>query len=77
MADIQEERCGSMREGGDMQCVYLAGHSELHQWGAMPAWAFIDEEDSADNEEGLQEMPQVLSDSRCEVQGEAEGEVNG
>lgn len=41
-----EDRCGWMREGGGMQCIHPAGHSGLHQWGPLPAWAFIDEEDN-------------------------------
>lgn len=62
------ERCGWMREGGDMQCIYPAGHSErVHKWGALPSWACAYHEDDSDHEEGVQTMPQVPSDSGCEV----------
>jgi hypothetical protein len=56
-----EDRCGWMCEGGGKQCIYPAGHSEkVHKWGPLPAWACAYHEDDSDNEEGLQEMPQVL-----------------
>lgn len=63
----ERDRCGWMREGGDGQCVYSEGHSGLHQWGPLPARAFVDEEDATDYEEGPQEMPPMPSDSGCKV----------
>jgi hypothetical protein len=67
-----DDRCGWMREGGDMQCVLESGHTEkLHVWGDVPAWAFIDGEDGTDNEEGIQEMPKMPSDCGCEIQSQA------
>lgn len=50
----EEDRCGWLREGGDMQCIYLAGHSEPHKWGLLPSWAFDDEEDYTDYKAWLQ-----------------------
>jgi hypothetical protein len=44
----EEDRCGWMREGDDMQCIYSAGHSGQHKWGPLPAWAFDDEQEYAD-----------------------------
>lgn len=62
-----EDRCGWLREGGDMQCVYSAGHSSPCKWGALPSWSFDDAEDYADYKAWLQTMPQMFSDSRCEI----------
>lgn len=65
-------QCGHMREGCDMQCTLEAGHDGLHVWGELPARAFADEEDLANNEERSQEMPQMSSDSGCEVSSHAQ-----
>jgi hypothetical protein len=62
-----DARCGWMREGGDMQCIYSAGHSGLHQWGPLPSWAFDDEEEYADYKAWLQKMPSMSGNSRCKV----------
>lgn len=43
------DRCGYMREGGDMQCTLKGGHDGLHIWGELSSWAFADEEDASDN----------------------------
>lgn len=52
MEETNNDRCGWMREGGSAQCRLDAGHEGTHSWGALPEWAFADEEDSSDNEEG-------------------------
>ncbi|MCU1299722.1 MAG: hypothetical protein JWQ87_6 [Candidatus Sulfotelmatobacter sp.] len=70
-AEMDAERCGWMREGGDMQCRLEAGHAEkLHVWGELPAWAFTDEEDVADHSQGVQEVPQMLGYCGREIQGQ-------
>lgn len=40
----------------------------MHAWGEVPARTFTDEEDGSDNEERLQEVPQMLGDCGREVQ---------
>jgi hypothetical protein len=60
-----------MREGCDAQCSLEAGHAGMHAWGEVPARTFTDEEDGSDNEERLQEVPQMLGDCGREVQGQA------
>lgn len=71
----EEDRCGWMREGGDMQCIYSSGHpGQQHKWGPLPPWAFDDEEEYTDYLAWIQKMSQVPSNSRRKIQNK---EVSG
>jgi hypothetical protein len=72
-----DDRCGWCIEGGHLQCVYPAGHSGLHKWGALPPWAFDDAEDYADYQAWLQTMPPMPSHSGCEIQAEEVEKLRG
>ncbi len=50
---FERDRCGWMREGGDMQCIWEAGHDGICEWGPLPTWTHTNEEDNSDYEEGL------------------------
>lgn len=68
----EEDRCGWMREGGDLQCIYSAGHTSQHKWGPLPSWAFDDEEEYTNYLAWLQTMSQVPRNSGRKVQNKEE-----